>query len=178
MKRFCIGLAAVAFFAVGGQALAFEVSSSSVADGKWDKKYFGDKVSGCDGGNVSPAVSWKDPPAGTKSFALTLYDPDAPTGSGWWHWQVWNIPADVHGFDEGKVPAGVVQGKGDIGRAGYLGACPPPGTGVHHYTFTIYALKVDKLDLDPEKVSGAYVGYNLNGNAIAKATAVYTLPSP
>ena len=178
MKHFCIGLAAVAFFAVGGQALAFEVSSSSVADGKWDKKYFGDKVSGCDGGNVSPAASWKDPPAGTKSFALTLYDPDAPTGSGWWHWQVWNIPADVHGFDEGKVPAGVVQGKGDIGRAGYLGACPPPGSGVHRYTFTIYALKVDHLDLDPMAASGAYVGYNIMGNAIAKATAVYTLPSP
>ena len=76
------------------------------------------------------------------------------------------------------MPAGVVQGKGDVGRAGYLGACPPPGTGVHHYTFTIYALKVDKLDLDPDKASGAYVGYNLNGNAIAKATVVYTLASP
>ena len=158
-------------------AFAFEISSSSVSDGKWDKKFFADKIAGCDGGNVSPALSWKDPPAGTKSFALTLYDPDAPTGSGWWHWQVWNIPANATGFEEGKVPAGVVQGKGDIGRPGYLGPCPPPGTGVHHYTFTLYALKVDKLDLDPMGASGAYVGYNLNGNALGKATVIYTLPA-
>jgi len=178
MGNFSRGLAALAFLASAVPAFAFEISSSSISDGKWDNKYIGDKISGCDGGNVSPALSWKNPPAGTKSFGLTLYDPDAPTGSGWWHWQVWNIPATATGFEEGKVPAGVVQGKGDIGRPGYLGACPPPGTGVHHYTFTLYALKVDKLDLNPEAASSAYVGYALNGNAIAKATAVYTLPSP
>jgi len=171
-------LAAIALLLSAVPALAFEVSSSSVSDNKWDKKYFGDKISGCDGGNVSPAVAWKDPPSGTKSFGLTLYDPDAPTGSGWWHWQVWNIPATVTGFEEGKVPAGVTQGKGDVGRPGYLGACPPPGTGLHHYVFTVYALKVDKLDLDPNAASGAYVGFALNGNAIAKATVTYTLPAP
>jgi Raf kinase inhibitor-like YbhB/YbcL family protein len=91
---------------------------------------------------------------------------------------VWNIPATVTGFEEGKVPAGIVQGKGDLGRPGYLGPCPPPGSGMHHYKFTLYALKVDKLDLDPMAASGAYVGMTLIGNAIAKATAVYTLPSP
>ena len=171
-----IALAAAALAASAATAFAFEISSSSVSDGKWDKKFFGDKISGCDGGNVSPALSWQDPPAGTKSFALTLYDPDAPTGSGWWHWQVWNIPATATGFEEGKVPAGVVQGKGDVGRPGYLGPCPPPGSGVHHYTFTLYALKVDKLDIDPTTASGAFVGYNLNGNALAKATVVYTTP--
>ena len=74
-----------------------------------------------------------------------------------------------------QVPTGVVQGKGDVGRTGYLGPCPPPGTGVHHYTFTIFALKVDKLDVDPNAASGALVGFNLNGNALAKATVVYTL---
>jgi Raf kinase inhibitor-like YbhB/YbcL family protein len=168
-----IGLAAAALAASVVAARAFEISSPSLSDGNWPKKYIADKIAGCDGDNVSPAVMWKDPPAGTKSFALTLYDPDAPTGSGWWHWQVWNIPADVTGFEEGQVPAGVVQGKGDIGRPGYLGACPPPGTGVHRYTFTIYALKVDKLDLDPMAASGAYVGFNLMGNAIDKATVVY-----
>jgi Raf kinase inhibitor-like YbhB/YbcL family protein len=169
-----IGLATAILAASVATASAFEISSSSVADGKWDKKYVGDKISGCDGDNVSPALSWKDAPAGTKSFAVTLYDPEAPTGSGWWHWQIWNIPASATGLEEGKVPAGAAQSKGDVGRPGYLGACPPPGTGLHHYTFTLFALKVEKLDIDPN-ASGAYVGYNLNGNAIAKTTVVYTL---
>jgi Raf kinase inhibitor-like YbhB/YbcL family protein len=170
-----IGLVTVALAASVTSVLAFEISSSSVSDGKWDKKFYGDKIAGCDGGNVSPALAWKDPPAGTKSFGLTLYDPDAPTGSGWWHWQAWNIPATTMSFDEGKVPDGIAQGKGDVGRTGYLGPCPPPGSGVHHYTFTIFALKVDKLDVDPN-ASGAFIGYNLNGNALGKATVVYTTP--
>lgn len=174
MNSFRIGLAASLLAAASTPGRAFDIASSSVSNGKWDNKYIADKIAGCDGGDVSPALTWKDPPAGTKSFGLTLYDPDAPTGSGWWHWQVWNIPATATGFDEGKVPAGAVQGKGDIGRPGYLGPCPPPGTGVHHYVFTLYALKVDKLDLDPEKTSGALVGYSLNANAIAKARVVYT----
>lgn len=157
-------------------AFAFEISSTSVSDGKWDNKFFADKIAGCNGGNVSPALSWKDAPAGTKSFAVTLFDPDAPTGSGWWHWQVWNIAPTVTGFEEGKLPAGVVQSKGDIGRLGYLGPCPPQGTGIHHYTFTVFALKTDKLDLGADPTS-AYVGYNLNGNALAKATVVYTTPA-
>jgi Raf kinase inhibitor-like YbhB/YbcL family protein len=153
---------------------AFEISSPSVSDGKWDQKFLADKITGCDGQNVSPAVAWKDIPAGTKSLALTLYDPDAPSGSGWWHWQAWNIPVTMTGFDEGNVPIGVIEGKGDIGRQGYLGPCLQAGSGVHHYTFTIYALKVDKLDLDPSAVSGAFVGYNLNGAALGKATVTYT----
>ena len=80
------------------------------------------------------------------------------------------------GFEEGKLPAGVAQSNGDIGRLGYLGPCPPHGTGVHHYTFTIFALKSDKLDLGTDP-SGAYVGYKFNGNALAKATVVYTTPA-
>ena len=170
-----IGLVTVALAASVTSVMAFEISSSSVSDGKWDKKFYADKIAGCDGGNVSPALAWKDPPAGTKSFGLTLYDPDAPTGSGWWHWQAWNIPATTMSFEEGKVPDGITQGKGDVGRTGYLGPCPPPGSGVHHYTFTIFALKVDKLDVDPN-ASGAFIGYNLNGNALGKATIVYTTP--
>ena len=169
------GLTIMALLSSVTASWAFEISSSSVSDGKWDNKYFGDKISGCDGGNVSPALAWKDAPDGTKSFAVTLYDPDAPTGSGWWHWQIWNIPASVTSLSEGQVPAGVAQSKGDVGRAGYLGPCPPPGSGVHHYTFTVFALKVDKLDLDPS-ASGAFVGYNLNGNALGKASVVYTTP--
>jgi Raf kinase inhibitor-like YbhB/YbcL family protein len=178
MRSFCLGIAAISLVAGIGPAIAFDISSSSVTDGKWDKKYFADAIAGCDGGNVSPAVSWKDPPTGTKSFALTLYDPDAPTGSGWWHWQVWNIGPTVTGFAEGQVPAGVAQGKGDVGRRGYLGPCPPPGSGPHRYVFTIYALKVDKLDVDPANASGAFVGYNINGNAIAKASVTYRAELP
>jgi Raf kinase inhibitor-like YbhB/YbcL family protein len=155
-------------------ASAFEISSSSVSDGKWDQKFTADKVVGCGGQNISPALAWKDLPAGTKSLALTLYDAGAATGSGWWHWQVWNIPVTAAGFEEGKIPAGAIQGKGDLGRPGYLGPCPAPGSGVHHYVFTLFALKVDKLDLDPNSVSGAFVGLNLNGAAIAKATVDYT----
>jgi Raf kinase inhibitor-like YbhB/YbcL family protein len=172
-----LGLPVLALFLGATTAQAFEVSSPSVSDGKWDKKFFADKIAGCDGGNISPALVWKDAPAGTKSFAVTLFDPDAPTGSGWWHWQVWNIAPTVTGFEEGKLPAGVVQSKGDVGRPGYLGPCPPPGTGVHHYTFTVFALKTEKLELDPQTSSGAYIGYNFNGNAIAKATVVYTTPA-
>ena len=172
-----LGLPVLALFLGATMAQAFEISSPSVSDGKWDKKFFADKIAGCDGGNVSPALAWKDAPVGTKSFAVTLFDPDAPTGSGWWHWQVWNIAPTVTGFEEGKLPAGIVQSKGDIGRPGYLGPCPPPGTGVHHYTFTVFALKTEKLELDPLTASGAYIGYNLNGNALAKATVVYTTPA-
>ena len=92
------GLAAAVVVATVVPSFAFEISSSSVSDGKWDQKYVADKIAGCDGQNVSPALAWKDVPAGTKSLALTLYDPDSPTGSGWWHWQVWNIPPTVIGF--------------------------------------------------------------------------------
>src|SRR3954465_14424129 len=108
---------------------------------------------GAGGQNVSPQLSWSGAPAGTKSFALTLYDPDAPTGSGWWHWVVYDIPATAtelpQGAGSGKapLPAGTVQGKTDFGAAGYGGAGPPPGDKPHRYVFTVYALKVDKLDL-------------------------------
>jgi len=114
------GLAAVAFLASLAPALAFEISSQSLSDGKWASKYIGDEIVGCSGGNVSPAITWKDPPTGTKSFGLTLFDPDAPTGRGFWHWLVWNIPATATGVSEGKVPSGAIQGRTDAGRAGYI----------------------------------------------------------
>src|SRR5437868_14555989 len=102
MRASLVALSASVLFAVAGPALAFEVSSPSVSDGKWDNKYIADKAAGCDGQNVSIAVEWKDPPAGTKSFMLTMYDPDALGGGiGWWHWQVWNIPASAPGLAEG-----------------------------------------------------------------------------
>jgi Raf kinase inhibitor-like YbhB/YbcL family protein len=131
---------------------------------------------GCSGKNVSPALKWTGAPAGTKSFALTVYDPDAPTGSGWWHWTVVNIPATVTSLPAGAgstapagLPAGAVQGRTDFGKPGWGGACPPAGDKPHHYVFTVWALKVDKLDLNGES-GGAMVGFNVRANSLGSAT--------
>ncbi len=132
---------------------------------------------GCHGGNVSPALSWRNAPEGTRSFALLLHDPDAPTGSGWWHWIVYNIPANTTSLpgDAGDpkrnlMPAGVVQGRTDFGTPGYGGPCPPPGK-PHHYWFRLYALKVPKLDV-PADASPAMIGFNVHANSIGKAELV------
>ncbi|MFZ5564978.1 MAG: YbhB/YbcL family Raf kinase inhibitor-like protein [Thermodesulfobacteriota bacterium] len=131
---------------------------------------------GCSGKNISPALSWTDAPAGTKSFAVTMYDPDAPTGSGWWHWIIFNIPADVRALpsdagNPGKklAPAGSVQSLTDFGAPGFGGACPPPGDKPHRYIFTVHALNVEKLDLDA-KTPPAMAGFTLNQHTIAKAS--------
>lgn len=131
---------------------------------------------GCTGKNVSPALSWSGAPAGTKSFAITVYDPDAPTGSGWWHWTVVNIPSTVTSLAAGAgstapagLPKGAAQGRTDFGKPGWGGPCPPAGDKPHHYIFTVWALKTDKLDLNGE-ASGAMVGFNLHGASLAKAT--------
>ena len=135
---------------------------------------------GCEGGNISPSLSWKDPPASTKSFAVTVYDPDAPTGSGWWHWIAFNIPADVRSLPagagnpkSGKLPKGTVQSITDFGSPGYGGPCPPRGDRPHRYIFTVHALKVDQLDLD-ENSMPALVGFMVTSNRIARATFTAT----
>jgi Raf kinase inhibitor-like YbhB/YbcL family protein len=134
---------------------------------------------GCSGQNISPALQWYNPPAGTRSFAVTAYDPDAPTGSGWWHWVMYNIPAGTTGLPAGagngrNAPRGSAQGQTDFGTKGYGGPCPPAGDRPHHYHFTVFALKVDKLDI-PGNATAAYVGFNLNANklATARVTALY-----
>jgi len=131
---------------------------------------------GCSGGNVSPALSWSGAPPGTKSFALTVYDPDAPTGSGWWHWVLFDIPATTTALAAGagdpsgaKAPKGAVQTTTDFGKAGFGGPCPPQGDKPHRYVFTLYALKVDKLGADPA-ATAAMVGFMLNANAIEKTS--------
>jgi Raf kinase inhibitor-like YbhB/YbcL family protein len=136
---------------------------------------------GCTGQNISPALSWKGAPAGTKSFAITVYDPDAPTGSGWWHWMVYNIPATVTSLPAGAgdkarklLPAAAMEGPTDFGTAGYGGPCPPAGDKPHRYIFTVYALKTEKLDI-PAGATSALVGFNLHGNMLSKSsfTALY-----
>ncbi|MGY5351863.1 YbhB/YbcL family Raf kinase inhibitor-like protein [Wenyingzhuangia sp. IMCC45533] len=133
---------------------------------------------GCTGKNESPQLSWKNAPNGTKSFAITMYDPDAPTGSGWWHWLVFDIPANVNELvaNAGNInlnlaPKQAIQSVTDYGTNGYGGPCPPKGHGLHQYMITVYALKTDKLGLD-KNVNAAVVGYYLNNNTIAKASIV------
>ena len=129
---------------------------------------------GCKGGNVSPALSWSNPPAGARSFALLMHDPDAPTGSGWWHWVVYNIPAGLKSLPAGAgdpqknlLPAGAVQGRTDFGTSGYGGPCPPPGK-PHHYYLRLYALKVARLDV-PADATAAYIGFTVRSQSLAKA---------
>jgi Raf kinase inhibitor-like YbhB/YbcL family protein len=133
---------------------------------------------GCTGKNISPSLKWSDAPQATKSFAVTVYDPDAPTGSGWWHWVIFNIPAGVHELktDAGDVkkhiaPAGSVQSMTSYGQPGFGGACPPQGDKPHRYIFTVFALDVPKIELD-EHAQPALVGYMLNGHALAKASLI------
>lgn len=133
---------------------------------------------GCTGSNISPALSWSGAPAGTKSFAVTVYDPDAPTGSGWWHWVVFNLPPSATSLpkDAGDpkkklMPKGAVQSRTDFGSDGYGGPCPPPGDKPHRYQITIFAVDVDKLpDAKDHSASAALVGFDLHFHTLAKAT--------
>lgn len=132
---------------------------------------------GCDGQNISPELHWRDAPKGAKSFAVTVYDPDAPTGSGWWHWVVFNIPSFVTSLpsDFGDLSKSqkinATQSVTDYGKAGFGGACPPKGDKPHRYFFTVHALDVGHLDIDP-KSSAALAGYMINAHSIGKATLV------
>ena len=126
-------------------------------------------------GDTSPHLSWSGAPEGTKSWAVTCYDPDAPTGSGFWHWTVANIPAQVTELPAGgPIPAGAVEGRTDFGETGYGGAAPPPGHGPHRYIFTVFAVDTDKLDVTADN-SGAVFGFNLHFHTLARAqiTAIY-----
>lgn len=133
---------------------------------------------GCSGDNQSPQLYWKNAPEGTKSFAITMYDPDAPTGSGFWHWVVFDIPANINELvaNAGNsklnlAPKGAIQSKTDYGINGFGGPCPPVGHGLHQYIITVYALKTDKLGLDAN-TNPAVVGFYLWNNTLAKASIV------
>jgi Raf kinase inhibitor-like YbhB/YbcL family protein len=157
-------------------AEGFKLSSTDIVDGKFmsqDQEFSG---FGCSGGDLSPQLSWSNAPKGTKSFAITAYDPDAPTGSGWWHWQLVNIPTTVSEVSAGAgsttedlAPQGSSHSKNDYGSRGFGGACPPVGHGTHRYRFTVHALSTDSLSL-PEDASGALTGYMINANSIETST--------
>lgn len=132
---------------------------------------------GCKGANLSPGLAWDSAPEGTKSFILTAYDPDAPTGSGWWHWTVVNIPVAILSLEEAAssagLPAGAVQGRTDYGTTGFGGACPPQGNAPHRYVFSIYAMPEAALPLD-ENASGALVGFYATNMALDHASLTVT----
>ncbi|MGF1687890.1 YbhB/YbcL family Raf kinase inhibitor-like protein [Photobacterium japonica] len=154
------------------------LSSATVENGKTLTKAQVFNQWGCTGKNESPELSWSNPPKGTKSFAVTMYDPDAPTGSGWWHWMVLNIPVKVTSLSAhaGNVsneflPEGASQIINDFGFKGFGGACPPADAKPHNYTITVYALDVEKLDL-PANPMPAYGGFLIHQHMIGKAELV------
>jgi len=157
-------------------AAAFTVSSPQIQESGFIANEQVFAGFGCRGKNISPELMWRNIPAGTKSISVTAYDPDAPTGSGWWHWLVVNLPANTEGLGKGAgaadsmgLPKGAIQVRTDFGAPGYGGPCPPKGDHAHRYMFTVYALDVDKLDVNAD-ASPALVGFYLNRHTIAKAS--------
>ncbi|HUN92939.1 MAG TPA: YbhB/YbcL family Raf kinase inhibitor-like protein [Burkholderiaceae bacterium] len=167
----------LALAACAASAAPFAAGSADVAPGKPIGNKYVFSGFGCKGDNVSPEISWKNAPAGTKSFAVLVHDPDAPTGgAGFWHWLVVDLPASTTSLPQGAgkadgsgLPAGARQITTDFGAPGYGGPCPPTGDKPHRYNFTVYALKVEKLDLPPNPTA-SLTGFMVNANTLAKAT--------
>jgi len=174
MKQFFLKLTLPLSIVLSNSVLAepFKLTSTDIVQGKAMSKAHEFQGFGCDGKNLSPQLSWTNAPKGTKAFAVLAYDPDAPTGSGWWHWQVVNIPKEINTLDTGagnmNMPAGSISIKNDYGFAGFGGACPPKSHGTHRYQFTVYALS-QKLEL-PEDASGALTGYMVRSNSLGSST--------
>ena len=150
-----------------------KLSSSSISSKKQIDNKFVANGFGCSGQNISPELHWSGAPKDTKYYAITLYDQDAPTGSGWWHWLIINIPVNSFTIPEGAsskestLPTGAIQTKNDGGQYGYFGPCPPRGDKTHHYTLRLVALK-DKIPLTKD-VSGAMVGFYINSLKLEEA---------
>lgn len=132
------------------------------------------------GQDQSPELHWEGFPPQTKSFAVTMFDPDAPTTSGFWHWAVFNLPASATGLpldagstDDPELPSGALTLSNDAGQAGFIGAAPPPGHGPHRYVFAVHALDVESVDL-PQDASPAFGMFNLFGHVLARAELTWT----
>ena len=175
MKKILL-LSALASVMPLSQAAGFALTSPDIKPNSTIDKKFEANVFGCSGENKSPALKWSGAPKDTKSFAVTVYDPDAPTGSGFWHWFVINIPANVTelapnagAVGGANLPKGATNVRIDYGFAGWGGPCPPEGDKPHRYIFTVHALKTDKLDI-PADATAAVAGFMTNANTIAKAS--------
>lgn len=160
---------------------AFTLTSPDIADGSTIAQSFEFDGFGCSGRNQSPVLRWSGAPEGTKGFAVNVYDPDAPTGSGFWHWYVIDLPASVSelpanaGAKGGAhLPAGARQIRNDYGQYAWGGMCPPPGDKPHRYIFTVHALSVERIDV-PDDAPAALAGFMVNALTLAKAsfTATY-----
>lgn len=173
--RICIStVSAFIFFINTSIAQTFTLKSNDIGGQATQKQFYNGM--GCTGQNISPQLSWENAPEGTLYYAVTMYDKDAPTGSGFWHWVVFNIPASITELKSGAgevakklLPKETIQSVTDFGKPGYGGPCPPPGA-PHQYLITVYALK-SKIDLD-KNASPAMVGFYLNNNMLGKASLV------
>ena len=173
LQKTVVTLALLALSVSQTYAGSLKLKSSSLSEGEKLSENQVFKGFGCNGKDLSPALSWSNIPQGTKSLAVTIYDPGAPTGSGWWHWVVFNIPTSSNQIAEGgNLPKGAITLKNDYGKTGFGGACPPPGE-VHRYQVTLHALST-VLDLD-SSVSNAFAGFMIKTNSIESdtITAVY-----
>ncbi|MHA4808773.1 YbhB/YbcL family Raf kinase inhibitor-like protein [Flavitalea flava] len=174
MKKLLFILGAFALNTTLVSAQTFTLKSNDIGGQATNRQFF--NGFGCHGENISPELSWSNAPAGTQAFAVTMYDKDAPTGSGFWHWLIFNLPAttselksNAGDVSKGLAPAGSIQSLTDFGKQGYGGPCPPAGP-IHEYLITVFALK-SKLDLD-KNANPAIVGFYINSNTLAKASIV------
>lgn len=158
-------------------AQTFTLKSNELGGQATEKQAF--NGFGCNGKNLSPQLFWENPPAGTKSFAVTIFDEDAPTGSGWWHWLIFDIPATVTELKSGAgdvslnlSPNGSIQSNTDFKTQGYGGPCPPEESKPHKYVVTVFALKTEKLGLDAT-ANPALVGFMLAQNLIEKSALIF-----
>lgn len=170
-------LAVILFAATSSNGQTFTLKSNELGGQATMKQVF--NGFGCTGDNISPQLYWENAPQNTKSFAVTIYDEDAPTGSGWWHWIIFDIEKNIYELKSGAgnlkkqiAPKNSVQSKTDFGMPGYGGPCPPEGQGFHKYTVTIYALKTEKLGLD-SNANPALVGFYLQQNTIEKSSMIF-----
>ena len=154
----------------------FVLSSPDIPAGGTIPQEFEFNSFGCTGRNESPVLRWQGAPTGTQSLALTVYDPDAPSGSGWWHWMVVDLPptatelqANAGAAGSTTLPTGARQIRNDYGSFAWGGVCPPPGDKPHRYVFTVHALSVPKLDV-PDDATAALAGFMINANTIATAS--------
>jgi Raf kinase inhibitor-like YbhB/YbcL family protein len=182
MRNLLIGaVVAASLTAPCARAQEFRLTSPDLAEGgRFKVEQL--NAPGCNGANVSPALAWSGAPAGTRSFAVTLFDPDAEVGKGWWHWIIYDIPPTVTALpknagnpEQGLAPAGSVQAESDAGAPGYGGPCPPKGDDEHRYVFKVYALDTSKLPAPPGSPA---IPLHLHFHSLAQATLTGTYSRP